>query len=100
MMTELNVPHFQSYRPVTSLTYWAQYRLTGTEAGAGGFKAVNILLHCLNTLLLHRLLSPGHRRLVVTTVTTPTSPAPGLLTSLMFACHPVHVEPILSVVGR
>ena len=97
------VLHFQSYRPVTSLTYWAQYRLTGSEAGAGGFKAVNIILHCLNSLLLHRLLSPGHRRLVVTTVNTPTSPSstsPGLLTSLMFACHPVHVEPILSVVGR
>ena len=88
------VPHFQSYRPVTSLTYWAQSRLSGP--GAWGFKAVNILLHCLNTLLLHCLVSSAHRRLVLTT----SSSAPGLLTSLMFACHPVHVEPVLSVVGR
>lgn len=93
---DYTVPHFQSYRPVTSLTYWAQYRLSGPGAGAGGFKAVNILLHCLNTLLLHLLVSSAHRRLVLT---TPSS-APELLTSLMFACHPVHVEPVLSVVGR
>ena len=74
----------QSYRPVTTLTYWAQQRLWGP--GAGGLKAVNLLLHSLNTLLLHSLLL----RLA----------APALLTSLMFACHPVHVEPVLSVVGR
>ena len=84
--------YFQSYRPVTSLTFWAQLRLSG--AGAGGLKTVNILLHSLNSLLLHRLLVSAHRGLDL------ASPAPALLTSLMFACHPVHVEPVLSVVGR
>ena len=82
----------KSYRPVTSLTYWAQRRLAG--AGPGGLKVVNILLHSLNTLLLNRLLLSARRGLDL------AAPAPALLTSVMFACHPVHVEPVLSVVGR
>ena len=56
---------------------------------------VNICLHSLNTLLLYRLLrrftrqtNSSHSRLL------------SLVSSGLFACHPVHVEPVVSIVGR
>ena len=59
------------------------------------YKVLNICLHCLNTLLLYlllttftRLTKSSHCRLL------------SLVSSGLFGCHPLHVEPVVSIVGR
>lgn len=75
------------YRPLLLLSFAVQHWLHGGSAVA--FHAVNVLLHCLVTLLFARLLL----RLEV-----PDAVAFGA--AFLFAVHPIHVEAVTSLVGR
>ena len=75
------------YRPLLLLSFAVQHWLHG--GSAVGFHAVNVLLHCLVTLLFARLLL----RLEV-----PDAVVFGA--ALLFAVHPIHVEAVTSLVGR
>lgn len=68
---------FPQYYPVTLTSFWINYQLWGLDTT--GYHILNIILHCLNALLLWLILS----RLSV----------PGAwAVALVFALHPVHVE--------
>jgi tetratricopeptide (TPR) repeat protein len=75
------------YRPLLLLSFAVPFWIHGPSAIA--FHAVNLLLHCLVTLLFARLLL----RLEV-----PDPVAFGA--ALLFAVHPIHVEAVTSLVGR
>ena len=59
------------------------------------YKVFNIFLHSLNTLLLYLLVRTFTRQ-----TKSPHSRLLSLVTGGLFACHPVHVEPVVSIVGR
>lgn len=89
-------PHMDLYIPVT-YTVWsvvaAVARLPHPQAGApalapGAFKAANVLLHLLSVLVLFALL----RRLV-------RSDWGAFAGALIFAIHPVQVEPVAWISG-
>jgi len=75
------------FRPLTTLTLIANHALG--ENDPWGYRALNILLHALVSLLLLRLgLCLGLRPEAAATV------------ALLFAVHPVHTEAVNAVVGR
>lgn len=76
------------YRPWITFSYWLNARLLGPAPA--GFRAVNLLLHAGVTLLFWLLL----RRLF------PSRSGPALAAALLFAVHPLHVEAIVSIIGR
>lgn len=73
------------WRPVVLASYALDYRLGG---GPHWFHAVNVLWAAVATALLTLLAC----RL--------SDPVTGLVTGLLFAVHPVHVEAVANVVGR
>jgi len=87
----------KSYRPFTSLTFWIQ-TITDGEASARNMKILNIALHLLTTILFYFMTlslqyldqNLGLRELRFI----------AFFSAAMFGCHPVHVEPIVSIVGR
>ena len=74
------------YRPLTSLTYAADWTLGGGSPVL--FHVNNVLLHALASVLVYALAA----RLL-------GSPA-ALAAGLFFAVHPVHVEAVANLVGR
>jgi hypothetical protein len=82
------------YRPVTTLSYAVNWAIGGLDVV--GYHVGNIALHvlcCLLVLDLGTLLgraSLGDR---------PAAPS-ALLSALLFAIHPVHVEAVTAMVGR
>jgi Flp pilus assembly protein TadD len=78
------VPNF--YRPLTNFSFLLGYELFGLSPL--GFHLVNILLHCIVVWLVFFLGSAlfGSETL-------------GLLSALVFALHPVHVEPVAWIDG-
>lgn len=78
----------KSYRPLCVLSFRLNFLLH--QLHPWGYHFVNVILHSLVCLLFTRLAGhvfQGDRR-------------PALISSLMFALHPIHTEAVTSVVGR
>ncbi len=83
--TEPSILPGSHYWPLVHTTFWMEYHLWGLSPL--GFHLVNVLLHCLNTLLLFFIL----RRLSI----------PGSwLAAAIFGLHPIHVESVSWVVEQ
>jgi len=77
----------QFYRPVTSLTYWLDFK--AWRLNPAGFHLTNILIHLMNTILLFViLLQLGMRRI------------PAFMGGLLFALFPLHFENVSWITGR
>ncbi|EDW80903.1 uncharacterized protein Dwil_GK11776 [Drosophila willistoni] len=81
----------KSFRPLTTLMFHYEYALMGLNAGH--MKFLNLLLHCLNTLLLWRLV----RSLYIQEINTDRW---AIISAALFATHPIHTEAVSGVVGR
>uniref|UniRef100_A0A667HXV3 Protein O-mannosyl-transferase TMTC1 n=2 Tax=Felidae TaxID=9681 RepID=A0A667HXV3_LYNCA len=82
-----NTSH-KSYRPLCVLTFKLNVFLTGMNPFY--FHAVNVILHCLVTLVLMYTCDKAvfrNRRLA-------------FATALLFAVHPIHTEAVAGIVGR
>ncbi|XP_072385462.1 protein O-mannosyl-transferase Tmtc2 isoform X2 [Diabrotica undecimpunctata] len=79
-----------SYRPLCVLTFRLNYLLGGFQPW--GYHLVNVLLHCLATVLLIRV-----ARLILPKA---KSSVGSMVTGLVFATHPIHTEAVAGVVGR
>ena len=77
----------KSYRPLCVLSFKLNYLLHGLEPL--GYHLVNLVLHLLVTLLLHRV-----------SQTYSFSPGTSFVAALLFAVHPVHTEAVTGAVGR
>jgi tetratricopeptide (TPR) repeat protein len=75
------------FRPLTALSYWVDGTLW--HGNPGGFHLTNVLWHAVVSVLIF----------VVARHLLPAGPGP-LLAGLLFAVHPVHVEPVAWVQGR
>ena len=79
------LPWEAHYWPITYITFWLEHKLWGYEPLA--YHIFNLILHsansCLVFYLLWRLAVPG-----------------AWLAAAVFAIHPVHVEPVVWVIGR
>ncbi|XP_069696978.1 protein O-mannosyl-transferase TMTC1-like [Periplaneta americana] len=78
----------KSYRPLTTLTFRANYQVSGLQPL--WFHACNVLLHAAASLLFTRVC------LAVAGLQPNFAGAAGLL----FAAHPIHTEAVTGIVGR
>ena len=81
------------YRPLVSMTYAVQWWLHGADAridesDAWKYHLVNVLLHAAASALVAELA----RRLMGVRV--------ACIAGLLYAAHPIHVEPVANIVGR
>ena len=72
------------YHPLVFLLFMTEYHLFGLDAV--GFHGINILFHCLNTLLIFWLILLLSRRI-----------SWSLATALFFCLHPIHVQSVVWV---
>jgi len=77
------------YRPVTTLSYLFNYAIIGGGESTAGYHAVNLLLHCLNVLLVWILA----RRLGLADL-------PAAFLAAIWAVHPVLTESVTNLAGR
>ena len=77
------------YRPLTTLTYLWNYALLGDGPNAGGYHAVNFVLHAFNLALVYLL------GLVVF-----CEAWPAFAMSMLWALHPTLTESVTNVAGR
>ncbi len=75
------------YRPVTVLSFALERLVHG--GGPAGFHLVNVILHAAVSLLVYRVALHVLR-----------SRWTAALAGLLFAAHPIHIEPVAGVVGR
>ena len=81
----------KSYRPISVLTYRINHYFHGVQPM--GYHFVNVLLHCCAQLLfscLARGIFEGEKAGGMKTV----------VSSWLFAVHPIHTEPVCCIVGR
>ncbi|KAM5299958.1 protein O-mannosyl-transferase TMTC1 [Ctenodactylus gundi] len=78
----------KSYRPLCVLTFRLNILLTGMNPFY--FHAVNVILHCLVTLVL----------MYTCDKTVFRNRGLAFVTALLFAVHPVHTEAVAGIVGR
>ncbi|MBI2987897.1 MAG: tetratricopeptide repeat protein [Deltaproteobacteria bacterium] len=76
----------QIYRPLVSLSFMVDFSLWGLKPW--GYHLTNTALHVLNSVLAYFLM-----RLYV-------SPVIALMTTLLFAVHPIHTEAVTYISGR
>ena len=81
----------KSYRPLTTLTFRLQMSYAGDRADSAAkmMHSLNVFLHSLNSALLVFLFQTFGFRV-----------GESMLGALLFACHPVHIEAVASLVGR
>ncbi|CAH3117107.1 unnamed protein product [Porites lobata] len=82
-----NTSH-KSYRPLCALTFRMNYMIHGLNPF--GYHAVNIILHCMVSLLYTFMCD----------VVAFKSSVLALFAGLLFTTHPVHTEAVTGVVGR
>ena len=82
----------KSYRPLTVLTFRWNYAVH--QLDPAGYHVVNVILHALNVICVRRLAA----QLIFSDTSSSSSYA--MITSLLFAVHPVHTEAVVGVVGR
>ncbi|KAH8359587.1 hypothetical protein KR093_007763 [Drosophila rubida] len=87
----LSADSHKSFRPLTTLMFHYEYALL--HLNAAHMKFLNLLLHCLNTLLMWRLV----RSLYVEDIDIERW---ATISAALFAAHPIHVEAVSGVVGR
>ncbi len=75
------------YRPLQSLSYMLDYKLWGENAY--GFRLINILIHCINSIIIFLLLYRLWRNM-----------AACFLSSLFFLVHPLNVSAVSYIAGR
>lgn len=89
----INVPeifssfHLGMYQPLAVLSMAINYKLSGPEPWV--FILTNILLHLLNTFLVFRLTERWMKGWI-----------PAAVVALLFAIHPMHVEPVVWISAR
>lgn len=81
----------QSYRPITVLSFRLDYEIWG-ELSREQFHFTNVILHAVASCTFLRLC----RRFVFETSSSHLS----IMSALLFATHPVHVEAVTGLVGR
>jgi protein O-mannosyl-transferase len=74
-----------NYYPMVFTSFWLEYRLWGSHPH--GYHLTNVLLHCLNSILLYWIL----RKLGI---------RGGLFAAGLFALHPVHAESVAWIAER
>ena len=79
----------REYRPLSTLTYLANYAVFGNGTRPAGYHWVNLLLHWLNAVLVWRL---------VLRLTNRAGPA--LAAGALFTVHPLATEAVTNIVGR
>lgn len=75
------------YRPMITLSYMMDYHIWGLQPF--GFHLTNILIHCLNVLLIYWLLNELTRKISVS-----------FSAALLFALHPMHIGSVAWISGR
>uniref|UniRef100_A0A8C3CIE9 dolichyl-phosphate-mannose--protein mannosyltransferase n=1 Tax=Cairina moschata TaxID=8855 RepID=A0A8C3CIE9_CAIMO len=95
-----NTSH-KSYRPLTVLTFRINYLFAGGFYPVG-FHVINIILHCIISVLMVDVFSILLGGLQFTNKGRRLNLAPktSLLAALLFAVHPVHTECVAGIVGR
>ncbi len=83
-------------RPLLKLTYALNHEFGPNPAG---FRAVNVLLHAANALLVFWLITQAASRLLPQ-VTQLTAAAAAFVTASLFALHPVQTQAVTYVSGR
>lgn len=78
-----------SYRPLTTLSYWANYTLLGNADRPLGYHVVNALLHLAAAALLLYLVAGLGGSLWT-----------GAVAGALFAVHPIATEAVTNIVGR
>jgi tetratricopeptide (TPR) repeat protein len=79
------------YRPIVSATYAIDYAIWGLNPY--GFHLTNIIIHCIASLLLFRIFQVLFWRYKYRNLFS-------LLTTLIFAVHPIHTEAVSWISGR
>ncbi|EDV91013.1 protein O-mannosyl-transferase TMTC4 [Drosophila grimshawi] len=87
----LSADSHKSFRPLTTLMFHYEYAMLGLNAAH--MKFLNLLLHCVNTLLMWRLV----RSFYIDYVNVERW---AMISAALFAVHPVHTEAVSGVVGR
>jgi tetratricopeptide (TPR) repeat protein len=86
-LTVFSTCYVGNYAPVQMLSYMLDYEIWGFWAG--GYLLTNVVIHCLNGLLIYRLLLKLHKVRFIATIAT-----------ALFLLHPVQVESVAWVSQR
>ena len=78
-----------NYHPITMISLWLNAKYSGIQS-AGSFISTNIVIHILNSLLVFFLSYRISNRKIIL----------ALVTALLFAIHPMHVESVVWVSER
>ncbi|MDR1196317.1 MAG: hypothetical protein LBL00_07575 [Endomicrobium sp.] len=81
-------PHYKLYHPIVNLSYAVEYHFFGADPYI--YHADNLILHLFSTLFVFFIFF----RL------TKKNYALSFITAFVFACHPMHVEPVAWITGR
>ncbi|MDR2425916.1 MAG: hypothetical protein LBD46_01830 [Endomicrobium sp.] len=81
-------PHYNLFHPLVNLSYAIEYHFFGIDPYF--YHADNLILHLFSSLFIFFIFFR----------ITKNNYAVSLITALIFACHPMHVEPIAWVSGR